>query len=149
MINWINCFDWRYTFKISVPEHTDQSSHSNCHLMSQVVLCCIMHSKVCKTEIFFNCLILFLELFLLIMCWWIFFYIIVWANDAVVWSLILYVCFPFRAQIKTMHIVQHVARVWMTALDIMATLILNYQYFMLVIFVQLSQCCKQYVRYAK
>jgi hypothetical protein len=37
----------------------------------------------------------------------------------------------------------------MIVLDIMATLILNYQCFMLVIFVQLSQCCKQYVRYVK
>jgi len=37
----------------------------------------------------------------------------------------------------------------MIALDIMATLILNYLYFMLVIFVQLSQCCKQYVRYTE
>ena len=37
----------------------------------------------------------------------------------------------------------------MIALDIMATLILSYLYFMLVIFVQLSQCCKQYVRYTE
>jgi len=63
--------------------------------------------------------------------------------------LIILFCLTFRAQIKRMQIVQHVARVWMIVLDIMATLILNYLYFMLVIFVQLSQCCKQYVRYAE
>lgn len=111
-----------------------------------VVLCYIMHIEVCETKICI-CLILFLELLLLI-SWQISFCIIVWANNGVV-CLMLCVCLTFRAQIKRMQIVQHVARVWMIALDILATLILNYLCFMLVIFVQLSQCCKQYVRYAE